>query len=119
MQLRELPRVVWVLAAARFVSSASSFTMLFLTLYLTGPRAVATTSAGLIAGGVGVGLLLGNFTGGRWGDRYGHRRVLLVASSAGGLALMAVPLMPVWLVATDRARSDPGFAHSDPLFTGQ
>ena len=99
MNLRELPRVVWVLAAARFVSSASSFTMLFLTLYLTGPRDVATSTAGLLAGSVGVGMLAGNFTGGRWGDRFGHRRVLLAASSASGLMLMAVPLMPVWLLA--------------------
>lgn len=54
MDLRDLPRVVWVLAAARFVSSAASFTMLFLTLYLTGPRAIETATAGLVAGGVGV-----------------------------------------------------------------
>ena len=99
MEIRDLPRVVWVLAAARFVSSASSFTMLFLTLYLTGPRAVDTAAAGLVAGGVGVGMLAGNFTGGRWGDRFGHRRVLLVASTLGGAVLVAVPLMPVWLLA--------------------
>ena len=99
MDLRELPRVVWVLSAARFVSSAASFTMLFLTLYLTGPRGVDTSAAGLLAGSVGVGMLAGNFTGGRWGDRYGHRRVLLVASSIGGLLLAAVPLMAVWGIA--------------------
>ena len=99
MDLRELPRVVWALAAARFVSSAASFTMLFLTLYLTGPRDVATATAGLLAGGVGVGALLGNFTGGRWGDRLGHRRVLLAASSSGGVLLASVPLLPVWLLA--------------------
>lgn len=99
MHLRDLPRVVWALAAARFVSSAASFTMLFLTLYLTGPRGVGTATAGLLAGCVGVGALAGNFTGGRWGDRLGHRRVLLAASSAGGLLLMSVPLLPVWLLA--------------------
>ena len=99
MDLRELPRVVWVLAAARFVSSASSFTMLFLTLYLTGPRDVVTTTAGLLAGGVGVGMLLGNVTGGRWGDRFGHRRVLLAASSVGGALLVVVPLVPTWVLA--------------------
>ncbi len=99
MHLRDLPRVVWALAAARFVSSASSFAMLFLTLYLTGPREVGTATAGLLAGAVGVGALAGNFTGGRWGDRLGHRRVLLAASSSGGLLLMAVPLVPVWLLA--------------------
>lgn len=99
MHLRDLPRVVWALAAARFVSSAASFTMLFLTLYLTGPRGVGTATAGLLAGCVGVGALAGNFTGGRWGDRLGHRRVLLAASSAGGLLLVSVPLLPVWLLA--------------------
>ncbi len=99
MHLRDLPRVVWALAAARFVSSAASFTMLFLTLYLTGPRGVGTASAGLLAGCVGVGALAGNFTGGRWGDRLGHRRVLLAASSMGGLLPMSVPLLPVWLLA--------------------
>jgi MFS family permease len=99
VDLRDLPRVVWALAAARFVSSASSFMMLFLTLYLTGPRDMPTSTAGLLAGTVGVGMLAGNFTGGRWGDRYGHRRVLLAASSTGGLLLMAVPLAPLWVLA--------------------
>jgi MFS family permease len=95
VDLRDLPRVVWALAAARFVSSAASFTMLFLTLYLTGPREMSTATAGLLAGTVGAGLLAGNFTGGRWGDRFGHRRVLLTASSVGGLMLMAVPVVPL------------------------
>jgi MFS family permease len=96
VELRDLPRVVWALAAARFVSSASSFTMLYLTLYLTGPRELPTSTAGLLAGSVGVGMLAGNFTGGRWGDHFGHRPVLLAASSAGGAMLVAVPFVPVW-----------------------
>jgi MFS family permease len=95
VDLRDLPRVVWALAAARFVSSASSFTMLFLTLYLTGPRDMPTSTAGLLAGSVGVGMLAGNVTGGRWGDRWGHRRVLLAASSVGGLLLVLVPVVPL------------------------
>jgi len=99
VHLRDLPRVVWALAAARFVSSSASFTMLFLTLYLTGPRDIGTATAGLLAGSVGVGALAGNFTGGRWGDRLGHRRVLLAASGAGGLLLVAVPVLPVGLLA--------------------
>nr|WP_281385935.1 MFS transporter [Nocardioides luti] len=73
--------------------------MLFLTLYLTGPRGLAVATAGLVAGGYGVGMLLGNFTGGRWGDRFGHRRTLLLCSTASGLGVAAVPWLPLPLLA--------------------
>ena len=99
MNLREVPRLVWVLAAGRFFSSTSSYLMLFLTLYLTGPRDLSVTTAGLIVGGSGAGLLLGSFTGGKWGDRFGHRPVLLLTSTIGGLATVAVPWAPTWAVA--------------------
>jgi MFS family permease len=88
-----------VLAAGRFVSSASSFLMLFLVLYLTGPRGLGVVPAGVIAGSNGVGALLGNVTGGRFGDRYGHRRVLLLTASAVGVVTMLIPWQPVWLLA--------------------
>ncbi|HEX3002702.1 MAG TPA: hypothetical protein VHO27_00705, partial [Angustibacter sp.] len=65
-RMRDLPRVVWVLAGGRFISSASSFLILFLVLYLTGDRDLHVGSAGVIAGVHGVGSLLGNFTGGRF-----------------------------------------------------
>ncbi len=94
-----MPRVVWVLAASRFVGSATAFVFLFLTLYLTGPRDLSAPAAGVISGVIGVALLVGNFTGGRWGDRFGHRRVLLIASSVGAVVLMSVPWLPVWLMA--------------------
>ena len=97
--LRELPRVVWVLAAGRLVSSASSFLMLFLVLYLTGPRGLGIVPAGLIAGSNGVGALLGNFTGGRFGDRHGHRRVLLLTATVVGVLTALIPWQPVWLLA--------------------
>lgn len=90
-----VPRVVWVLAVGRFLSSATSFLFLFLTLYLTGPRDLAIGLAGLISGAFGVGLLLGNVTGGRFGDRWGHRPTLLAASLVTGLLLLAVPWLPL------------------------
>ena len=94
-----LPRVVWAVAAARFFTSASSFLMLFLTLYLTGPRGLGVVAAGLLTGTSGVGWLAGNFTGGRWGDRHGHRRTALVASTGSGLLVASIPWQPVWLMA--------------------
>jgi MFS family permease len=92
------PRVVWAVAAGRFVNSASSFLMLFLTLYLTGPRGLGVVAAGLVTGTSGVGMLAGNFTGGRWGDRHGHRRTALATATASGLLVVSVPWLPVWLL---------------------
>jgi predicted MFS family arabinose efflux permease len=99
VNLGDVPRLVWVLAAGRFVSSTSSFLMLFLTLYLTGPRHLPVASAGLIAGGYGVGMLVGNFTGGRWDDRFGHRRTLILCSTVAGLGVAGVPWLPVAVLA--------------------
>jgi MFS family permease len=99
VSLREVPRLVWVLAVGRFLGSTSSYLMLFLTLYLTGPRGLSVAAAGLVVGGSGAGLLLGSFTGGKWGDHFGHRPVLLLGSTIGGLGTLAVPWAPTWAVA--------------------
>jgi MFS family permease len=85
---------VWLLAAGVFVNAVVSFTFVFVFLYLTGPRGLGVAAAGLVTGIGGVGLVAGNFTGGWYGDRFGHRRVLLAASTVGGLALMSFPLLP-------------------------
>ncbi|MFD8794399.1 MFS transporter [Streptomyces vinaceus] len=91
---KDVPRVVWLLAAGVFVNAVVSFTFVFVFLYLTGPRGLGAAQAGLVTGVGGIGLVAGNFTGGWYGDRFGHRRVLLAASVAGGLALMSFPLLP-------------------------
>lgn len=98
-RMRDLPQVVWVLAGGRFVSSASSFLILFLVLYLTGDRHLPVGTAGVIAGVHGVGSLLGNFTGGRFGDRLGHRRVLLAAATVVGVGTALIPWTPTPVLA--------------------
>ncbi|MCC0098834.1 MFS transporter [Streptomyces flavotricini] len=90
---KDVPRAVWLLAAGVFVNAVVSFTFVFVFLYLTGPRGLGAAQAGLVTGIGGIGLVAGNFTGGWYGDRFGHRRVLLAASLAGGLALMSFPLL--------------------------
>ncbi|MFD7029156.1 MFS transporter [Streptomyces sp. NPDC059917] len=95
---KDVPRAVWLLAAGVFVNAVVSFTFVFVFLYLTGPRGLAVTGAGLATGVGGIGLVAGNFTGGWYGDRFGHRRVLLAASGLGGLVLMAFPLLPTPLL---------------------
>ncbi|NYV74234.1 MFS transporter, partial [Streptomyces sp. UH6] len=81
--LRELPGVVWLLAVGVFVNAFVSFVFVFVFLYLTGPRGIEAGAAGLVMGAAGLGLMAGNFTGGWFGDRYGHRRTLLAAAACG------------------------------------
>ncbi|GAB1639666.1 MFS transporter [Krasilnikovia sp. MM14-A1259] len=97
--MRDIPRIVWTLAAGRFVNAAGTFMSFYLFLYLTGPRHLSIGYAGLISGGLGAGMLVGNFTGGRFGDHFGHRRTLLVASAFVGLGTLAVPWLPSAVLA--------------------
>jgi MFS family permease len=97
--VRDIPRLVWILAVGRFVNAAGSFLSFYLFLYLTGPRDLTLGQAGLISGGLGVGLFAGCFTGGWLGDRYGHRRIMLLASAVSGVAALAVPWTPDLLLA--------------------
>lgn len=91
---QEVPRAVWLLSAGVFVNAVASFTFVFVFVYLTGPRGLGIPVAGLITGLGGIGAVAGNFTGGWYGDRYGHRRVLLTASVLAGTALSLLPLLP-------------------------
>ncbi|UQX00595.1 MFS transporter [Streptomyces sp. RerS4] len=95
---KDIPRVVWLLAAGVFVNAVVSFTFVFVFLYLTGPRGLGAAQAGVVTGIGGIGLVAGNFTGGWYGDRFGHRRVLLAASALGGLTLTSFPLLPTPLL---------------------
>jgi MFS family permease len=97
--MHDLPRVVWILAAGRLVNGAGSFVYFYLFLYLTGPRHVPLGTAGIVSGGLGVGMLVGNFTGGWFGDRFGHRRCLLVSSMVAGTATLALPWLPIAALA--------------------
>ncbi|WP_433888718.1 MFS transporter [Streptomyces sp. CA-111067] len=93
--MRDVPKVVWLLAAGAFVNMVVSYTFIYLVLYLTGPRGLGVAQAGLIAGLGGAGLVAGNFTGGWFGDRYGHRRTLVTAAVTSGSGLIVLPGLPV------------------------
>ncbi|MGW8886028.1 MFS transporter [Streptomyces sp. NPDC055749] len=93
--LRDVPRTVRLLAFGAFLNSVVSFTFVYLFVYLTGPRGLSVTQAGLISGIGGIGLVAGNFTGGWFGDRYGHRRMLLLGACVGGAALVTLPVLPI------------------------
>lgn len=93
--MKDIPRVVWLLAASMFVVAALSFTFVYLFVYLTGPRGLSTSHAGLIAGLGGIGMVVGNFTGGWIGDRFGHRRTIIAGMVVAGTVLAALPVLPI------------------------
>ncbi|MFB8088743.1 MFS transporter [Streptomyces sp. NPDC055992] len=93
--LTGVPRTVRLLALGAFFNAMVSFTFVYLFVYLTGPRGLTVPQAGLLTGIGGIGLVAGNFTGGWFGDRYGHRRMLLLGSCVGGAVLVALPALPL------------------------
>ncbi|NUK59720.1 MFS transporter [Streptomyces lunaelactis] len=93
--IRDVPRAVRMLAFGAFFNSVVSFTFVYLFVYLTGPRGLTLAQAGLISGIGGAGLVAGNFTGGWFGDRYGHRRALLAGATVSGAVLVTLPALPI------------------------
>ncbi|WP_078965577.1 MFS transporter [Streptomyces aureocirculatus] len=96
--LRDVPRTVWLLAAGQFFNMVVAFTFVYFFVYLTHERGLSVAQAGLVSGIGGAGQVAGNFTGGWFGDRYGHRRVLLVGSLLGGAGVLALPVLPLALL---------------------
>ncbi|MFD5700768.1 MFS transporter [Streptomyces lasiicapitis] len=96
--LRDVPRTVWLLAAGQFFNMVVAFAFVYFFVYLTHERGLSVAQAGLISGIGGAGQVAGNFTGGWFGDRHGHRRVLLVGSLVSGVGVLSLPVLPVALL---------------------
>ncbi|MFJ2772877.1 MFS transporter [Streptomyces sp. NPDC087300] len=96
--LRAVPRTVWLLAAGQFFNMVVAFTFVYFFVYLTHGRGLSVAQAGLISGIGGVGMVAGNFTGGWFGDKFGHRRVLLIGSLVGGVGVLTLPVLPLALL---------------------
>ncbi|MCX5201983.1 MFS transporter [Streptomyces sp. NBC_00237] len=92
---KDIPRAVWMLVLGIFFNSVVAFTFLYLFVYLTDERGMSVPQAGVLTGIGGVGLVAGNFTGGWFGDRFGHRRALLCAAVLSGVTLVLLPLIPI------------------------
>ncbi|MBX6723899.1 MAG: MFS transporter, partial [Dactylosporangium sp.] len=85
-----LPRTFWVLWSGILINRVGGFVVLFLSLYLTGPRGLSPAVAGAVVGGHGVGAMLGTLLGGVLADRWGRRRTLLLAHVGGAVALVSL-----------------------------
>ncbi|TML28003.1 MAG: MFS transporter [Actinobacteria bacterium] len=87
-----LPKTFWYLWTGILINRAGAFAILFLSLYLTGPRHLTPAAAGVVVGGFGVGGAAGTLLGGVLADRWGRRRTLLLGYAGAGILMYALGL---------------------------
>src|SRR5437762_2204500 len=93
--MRGLPATFWYLWTGILINRAGAFAVLFLSLYLTGPRHLTPAAAGAIVGTFGIGGAVGTLLGGVLADRWGRRRTMLLGFGGGGVAMLALGFVPV------------------------
>jgi len=75
---RGLPRVVWLLTAARAVNRLGAFTLPFLSLALVSESGASVAQAGYLMAAFGLATIPSRLAGGRLADRWGARRTIVV-----------------------------------------
>jgi MFS family permease len=93
-RVAELPAWLKAVMLGQLVSSAGSLAWIYLTLYLVEDRGMSPQQAGFAAAAYGVGLLLGNLSGGWFGDRFGLRAAALASQLTWAVACLAMPIVP-------------------------
>jgi len=100
---RQLPRLVWALAATHFVGRAGGVVRSFLVLYLTQAQHLSPATAGTVVAAVGLGDVGSQLLGGWLCDRIGRRATMLagfVGSAAALAALGSADSLPgIWAAA--------------------
>src|SRR5258707_12615079 len=88
VDLRGLPRNVWILWTGALVNRLGGFVMPLLALYLTGPRGLSVEQVGLVVSLFGAGALCAGPLGGFLADHLGRRPTLILALVLGALAML-------------------------------
>ncbi|HCT81535.1 MAG TPA: MFS transporter [Micromonosporaceae bacterium] len=93
--LRELPVWLRFFILGRLIKSTGSLAWLFMAVYLVHERGLDPTTAGLIVGANGVGIIVGGLSGGAIGDRFGIRRIMILSHLGSALGCLLIPFVPV------------------------
>ncbi|MEV8372869.1 MFS transporter [Kribbella sp. NPDC056861] len=93
-RVMELPGWLKAVMLGQLVSSAGALAWIYLTLYLVEDRGMSPQQAGFAAAAYGVGLLLGNLSGGWFGDRFGLRGAAVTSQLTWALACLAMSVVP-------------------------
>ncbi|MCE5257327.1 MAG: MFS transporter [Spirochaetaceae bacterium] len=76
---RGLPRPLYTLFVASVVNSIGTFVFPFMTLYLTGKLGMSQGDTGKFMMLLSIIYIPGNFIGGKLSDRFGRKRVMIIA----------------------------------------
>src|SRR5271168_295423 len=90
--LRDLPKEIWILAAATLVNRAGTMVLPFLVLYLTRTLGITPAHAALALTVYGVAALLTMPVAGRLSDRLGPLVVMKASLLLSGVLLLLFPL---------------------------
>ncbi len=91
LELRRLPRRLWVLSAATLVNRMGTMAAPFLSLYLIRSMGLSAASAGLILAVYGVSAFVAAPLSGRLADRWGTSAVMRAALVGSGLVMLVFP----------------------------
>ncbi|MDT0382171.1 MFS transporter [Streptomyces sp. DSM 42041] len=94
---QRLPRVVWLLIAARAVNRLGAFSLSFLTVLITTEFGASIAAAGLVSTSFGLATIPSRLLGGHLADRFGRRRTIvlgLAGCTVAQLGLAAAGNLP-------------------------
>jgi predicted MFS family arabinose efflux permease len=90
--LRRVPALVWLMCAATFVNRAGSMVLAFLALYAKQELALTAAQTSQIMVAFGLSSIAAAIVGGKATDRFGPRRVMLVALAGAAAVLLLAAL---------------------------
>lgn len=87
VQLRSLPRVVWILTLGLFIHRFGTFVVPFLTLYLT-DQEYSKFQIGSVFFSLAIGAIGAMFLGGRLSDFLGRKNTMAISLFSGAIAML-------------------------------
>lgn len=91
--LKEIPRNIWILAAASLINRSGTMVLPFIALYTVAELKVSAGNAGLVLAAYGVGAFVSAPFTGKLSDRFGTVRLMTISLFATGIFLICYSLV--------------------------
>ncbi|MEU9145528.1 MFS transporter [Streptomyces sp. NPDC048349] len=85
-----MPRIVWLLVAARAINRLGAFSLPFLTVLISTDFGASATTAGLLSAAFGLATIPSRLAGGRLAARLGRRRTIVLGLTGCALAQLGI-----------------------------